>query len=144
MTLDEAKQEATDAMNAYPNSCPRINIYATNILFFADTIAELEAHNRQLLNDKDASPAIIAGYRGYNAGLRSENERLEAEVRELEHTAKMDGAYGIGRLHGMTAGRKEQQEKDEAIINTDSMSLHGYVNETANACIRAIREQDDE
>ncbi len=80
MTLDEAKQEATDAMNAYPNSCPRINIYATNILFFADTIAELEAHNRQLLNDKDASPAVIAGYREYNSRLIKENKELSANA----------------------------------------------------------------
>ena len=45
---------------------------------YIDRIAELEAHNEQLLADKEASPAIIAGY-------RERGEQLLARIAELEH-----------------------------------------------------------
>ncbi len=138
MTLDEAKQEAMDAMNAYPNSCPRINIYATNILFFADTIAELEAHNRQLLNDKDASPAVIAGYRARNEYLSRVNAELEAKVEELDTLLSTDGGY----YSGILKGRVEQREKDAGIAE-NAFSDSGWSPATTNAAIiiaKAIRE----
>jgi len=50
-------------------------------------IAELEAHNQQLLADKEASPAIIAGY-------RERGEQLLARVAELESKiAEMDAVF---------------------------------------------------
>ena len=48
---------------------------------------ELEAHNQQLLADKEASPAIIAGY-------RERGEQLLARVAELESKiAEMDAVF---------------------------------------------------
>ena len=66
---------------------------------------ELEAHNKLLLADADASPAIIAGYRDYNAkllsqlarceaineGLRTDRRVLKARVEELENIIKLTG-----------------------------------------------------
>ena len=50
-------------------------------------VGELEAHNQQLLADKEASPAIIAGY-------RERGEQLLARIAELE--AERDAAYNKG------------------------------------------------
>ncbi len=98
-----------------------------------DKIAELEAHNRQLLNDKDASPAIIAGYREYNARLIKENKELKAKVDELDTLLSTDGGY----YSGILKGRVEQREKDKAIIKgyTGPMEIQEIV--------RAIHEQED-
>jgi len=50
-------------------------------------VGELEAHNQQLLADKEASPAIIAGY-------RERGEQLLARVAELESKiAEMDAVF---------------------------------------------------
>ena len=55
--------------------CIACEVYG-DIAELVDRIAELEAHNEQLLADKEASPAIIAGYRERGEQLLAENKRL--------------------------------------------------------------------
>jgi len=66
----------------------RLNSVTESLMqVFDERIAELEAHNQQLLADKEASPAIIAGY-------RERGEQLLARVAELESKiAEMDAVF---------------------------------------------------
>jgi len=63
---------------------PRHTSVAEQNVWMEQRIAELEAHNEQLLADKEASPAIIAGYRERGEQLLARIAELEQDLREMD------------------------------------------------------------
>jgi len=95
-------------------------------------IAELEAHNEQLLADKEASPAIIAGY-------RERGEQLLARIAELEQQlAETDQAI-VDRLL-----RMKELDKENASLKDRIAELEQQLEEEGKEYVTTFREGYDE
>ena len=147
--IAEFEQELADAIDNAPTKqqvrdefeSAAIEAWKKANASLKEQLTEVKAHNALLLEDKNASPAIIAGYREYNTRLIEQVADLKLHLEDDAENQAIEFARAIEEPYYISDNGGEGGKFIRLSVYNDLIEQLKAIKETQSAEVHDLKEQ---